>query len=385
MQRFSYLAQFVLLAVLSHSVAGQDLDTFQVPDLSPPSVPDLDGVQEPVGQDDPFVDDEAIPAPAGYPNSALGLLDAVPMPFAHPYTHLWAGYCDGCETLVLPCACPAAWASVDALWLQRQGPDNYLLATDGQAAHLWNDQFNFDYELGVRVSYGEVVCDTPIEITYMGTHDWNSSIAVDGMGLNVPAAPMGGVFDDSDRVEANYASELHSIELNRLRFQSDCLTIVTGIRYIDAEEDFFLRADDGGSEGTIAITGDNRLLGIQAGADYTRGCNGWCYSAWGRAGIYANFAERDISITDEDEPLNDVTGESNDTEFAFAGQLGVGLTRHLGCGIKLRAGYELLWINGLALAAEQPGTAGGGFMLPRIDTDGDILYDGGYVGLEWNR
>ena len=383
MQLSTHLLLFALTAGLACSAAGQDLETFQVPDLTPPVAPDPSGTEQTAPRDDPFVDDEVIPAPMAYPTSTLGLLEAVPVPYPHPGTHLWAGYCDGCETLV-HCACPPAWASIDALWLQRQGPDDYRLAENQQQQSvLRNSQFKFDYEVGVRISYGEVVCDRPFEITYIGLHDWNSSIAVDGTGLSVSAVGV-GTFADSNRVEANYGSELHSIEFNTLDFRSDCLTLLVGVRYIDVEEDFLLRALNGADEGVYNVTADNRLLGIQGGADYTRGCNGWCYSVMSRVGIFANFTERDIRITDVP-PAMPRFNESTDTEFAFVGQLGVGLTRHLGCGIKLRGGYELLWIDGLTLAPEQIGTPATPAGFPNVNSNGDTLYDGGYLGLEWSR
>ena len=79
--------------------------------------------------------------------------------------------------------------------------------------------------------------------------------------------------------------------------------------------------------------------------------------------------------------MNNDAGEANDTDVAFVGQLGVGLTRHICHGIKLRAGYEVLWIDGMVLAAEQLTTGG----VRPVNSGGDILYDGGYVGLEWHR
>ena len=388
MQRSSKFIAYVVfsIALCGWAMAQEEPATFQVPDLSPPGVPDPSGRESIPVPPDPFQDDESIPAETVYPNSALGLLDGIPVPCAHPSMHLWAGYCDGCETLIAPCPCPPVWASVDALWLKRQGPDDYLLATDGIQDDLRNDQFSFDYEAGIRITYGEVVHCTPVEITYFGLHDWDSSIELDSVNpLNVPGAPINGVFAAADDVEVNYASELHSIEFNVLKFKNDCLTWVTGVRYIDVEEDFFLEAESGPNEGTINITGDNRLLGLQAGADYVHGCNGWCYTAYGRAGLFVNFAERDITIRDPAFMANNDEGEAHDTELAFVGQLGVGITRHLGCGLKLRGGYEVMWIDGLVLAAEQLGTGGAGFMLPAIDPNGDTLFDGGYVGLEWNR
>ena len=375
---------FTILAVLCQQAMAQpsleDLETFQVPDLSPPTAPnpsDIEAIPAPPG---PVLDEEGIPATSGYPGTALGLLDGVPVPYAHPSTHLWAGYCNGCETLVAPCPCSPTWVSLDAFWLKRQGPDTILLATDGGQENLRTDQFKFDYEPGVRVTYGEVVNCTPVEITYFGFHDWNSSIALDAGGLDVPVGPDGGAFDGANFVEASYSSELHSLEVNVLQFRDDRLTWVTGIRYIDAEEDFLLRVDNG-NQGGMVITGDNRLLGLQGGANYSRGCNGWCYTAYGRAGLFVNFAERDFRIRDEGFPDNNAVGENNDTEFAFVGQIGVGLTRHLGYGLKLRGGYELLWIDGLTLAAEQLGAGG----LAPMNTNGETLYDGGYLGLEWTR
>ena len=186
------------------------------------------------------VEEEAIPAPhiePYYENASL--VNLLPVPYPHPGAHLWAGRCHGCESLVKS-PCPPAWASIDALWLQRDGVDGEALAID-QAAQvvLRADEFDFNYEMGVRLIYGEVINCIPLEVTYLGMHDWNSSISFDGVDLEVPFGPNnGGAFQDADTVDANYASELQSIELNVLKLQGCNMTWMTGIRYIDAEEDF---------------------------------------------------------------------------------------------------------------------------------------------------
>jgi len=393
-------AQRILLAVAIAACTGgllpaaEELATFQVPDLSPPDAPAPDGgdidddAESLPAPENPFVDDQPIPATMDYPDSALPLLGTPPVSRPYPGAHLWAGRHGHHETLVPPGGCPPTWVAADVLWLQREGPDDYMIATDGNQAQLRNDNFDFDYEAGVRVTYGEVVRCVPVEITYFGTHDWNSAVELDGDdNLLAPTAPTGGSFVDADRVEANYGSELHSIEVNTLRFDGCNLTWRGGLRYIDAEEDFAVRAfNDGTPEdsGLLAIGTDNRLLGLQGGATYSYGCDGWCFDATGTIGGYANFAERDYLIDDGIVPANNLMRETNDIEFAFVGQLQFGITRHLGCGLKLRGGYELMWIEGLALAAEQTGDTTGG-ALPAFDVDGSILYDGGYIGLEWHR
>ena len=250
------------------------------------------------------------------------------------------------------------------------------------------DDFDFNYESGVRVVYGEVVNCIPFELTYFGTHDWNSSIAADGdADLDVPFGPTGGAFVGASLVEASYASELHSIELNILKHDCCNVTWISGIRYIDAEEDFLLRVSDP-SAGLLAIGTDNRLLGLQVGADAQYGCGGWCVGVTTKAGAYLNFAERDVFLRDQGQAQTlTVDREANDTEFAFVAEAVFGISRHLGCGVKLRGGYQVMWMQGMALAPEQLGNTAGGaaFAPPALDTDESILYDGGYVGLEWHR
>ncbi len=328
--------------------------------------------------------DETLPLPMVYPTSNVGMFGAPPA--AYPGTELWEGRCGGCET-VGPCCRPPAWLSVDALWLQRNGPDDYLLATDGGIVELRNDDFDFGYETGVRISYGEVICGMPLEITYFGTHDWDSTIAVDGGPFNVPAWQPGAptAFTGATRVEATYGSELHSIELNWLRFKGCHTTWIAGVRYIDAEEDFRLVAENA-NDGLIAITTDNRLIGGQIGADWNYGCGCWNVGIGTRAGLFANLAERDYLVSDTPMAANPlVTAEANDTELSFVGQLQIGVTRELFYGLQLRAGYEVMWINNLALAAEQLGTANPPPALPNFNVHGSTLYDGGYVGLQWHR
>ena len=130
------------------------------------------------------------------------------------------------------------------------------------------------------------------------------------------------------------------------------------------------------------------LLGWQIGADAQYNCDGWTIGLVGKAGVYVNFAERDLGLRDNAvNPDLIVRTEGNSSEIAFVGEAMLGITRHLGCGLRLRGGYQLMWMHGVALAPEQLGnTAGGaGFAPPSVDVDGSIFYDGGYVGLEWHR
>lgn len=383
---FLTTACVILVACCQHASGQQvQLAQFEVPDVVPPS---FDSEVPPVAVS--IQEDDLVPEPVDPVPAEMEFVDYPQAPYA-PAAELWAGFCGHEETL---CHCPGtpAWASVDLLWLNRSNPDNYILATDDfDDVVLRTDDFSFDFQPGLRLTYGQEICCTPVEFTYFGLHDWNSSIYADGQGdLDVPFAPLAfGAFQDADYIEADYSSQLHSFEVNFL--QADCCCCrsaswLAGLRLINVDERFRMWTEDQQDPdgGYLSIKTDNILLGLQAGGTIDRQYNCWCFGATGKAGAYLNFADGNLYVYDRDgllPPLEE-SDTDNSTDVAFVAELDIGVSRHLACGVAVRAGYQVTWISGLALATEQISSD---VTRVALDTDGDVLYNGGYVGLEWCR
>ena len=378
--------------VLAHaSIArSQDLD-LPVPPRAEAISP---GGLIPEGSSLPAGDAEMIDQ--GFPIGApVSMIDTPLTPVPYPGVELWEGYCnhhDGLSDVCCDCQ-PCAWGSLDVLWLQRDEGDNVVFAVNDDADPiLQSSQFGFDYEAGVRLTYGRLICCTPVEITYFGAHNWNSSIDVtdaDDVDVLVAALP-NGAFTDADEAAADYSSDLHSLELNTLHY--DCcrdVTLLLGARFISLDEQLGVTAqDETDGDASLNIDADNYLFGVQAGGVFSRTCGRWTFGATAKAGVFANFSEADFSILEADGtalPFADrVSLDSG--EGSFVGEAILGVDYCLGAGFSLRAGYQLTWLHGVALASEQFSNADyqTGFA-PTFNADGQVLYDGGYLGLGWTR
>jgi hypothetical protein len=107
--------------------------------------------------------------------------------------------------------------------------------------------------------------------------------------------------------------------------------------------------------------------------------------ALGKAGLYVNDANNQIASQSEFFGVNTTSGVGN-TQVAFIGELAFNATCQLTCHWAVRAGYQLLWIEGVALASEQaiinPGPINGG-AANAIDSSDGLFYHGFTGGLEF--
>ena len=98
---------------------------------------------------------------------------------------------------------------------------------------------------------------------------------------------------------------------------------------------------------------------------------------FGKAGIYANVAEQTTTFTPV--PAQGIS----DTDFAFLSELGVSTTLHMNSTWSIVAGYQVMWIEGVALAPDQipnMSDANTGLVPAQLDMSG-VFYQGGFISL----
>lgn len=193
------------------------------------------------------------------------------------------------------------------------------------------------------------------------------------------------MWSDLDRTWVDYSSVLHSAELN-LVYCCDCdgkceagkcgyvpachggtsrgrtFEWLAGFRYLDLREKLHIagqRDETGGTEsGVYDIRTIKQLCGGQLGARWRCWGERLGFEATGKLGVFGNAAEQEQYITDypADQsgpfPLRPVTG-ADGTEVAFVGDLNLTAIYRLNEVWSLRAGYNLIWISGVALAPDQ--------------------------------
>ncbi len=312
-------------------------------------------------------------------------------------------------------ACPSVYGQVEALFMRRDprfARQPIVVDDSTNTTVLSTSDLNFNYDPGLRATIGIRRCEgRALEFSYFGLFEGSASAVVDRPDstsfLIFPGNESGNVFVDMDRVRVDYASWMHSFEMNlpwccgccnecgsgcgsasgcgEIRCQS--VEWFAGFRYLNLGERLDLSAqrtvDAQVEDGTYNIRTENNLFGAQLGARLRRTRNRFGWEATGKAGIFGYDAQQTQSVTDyPDFPLRP-TVSSSGSGVAFVGEVNLSALYRLTDIWGLRAGYSIMWIEGLALAPDQLdfafATSPSGNQLHR---GGGMLLHGANVGLE---
>jgi len=290
---------------------------------------------------------------------------------------------DDCDCYTSP-----TWTfGADAVFMQRGRPDSLVLMQDAAAParNLNADAFGFDFTTGWDVSLERNTINGGLEARLLSIDGWNS--ATTAMVGPPPTLVRINNFvpfflPGVTSVNATYNSELLSAELNLRRRLTDRINLLGGFRYLELDEHFHATLNAAVLPSTYDTATQNRLYGGQLGADATLWC-GDRLTVEGllKAGIFHNIAGQNTIL---DTGVVVVNAADDDDRVAFLGELAFTANYCLTDTLSLRAGYDLLWVETVALAADQiPATnffTGGG-----IAADGGAFYHGAFVGLEYRR
>jgi hypothetical protein len=324
---------------------------------------------------------------------------------------------------------PTWHVNADALWLLRDGDRRVEYATYGQRrpagtnAFLTSDSLPECMETGFKTSVSRSLfsCDNLlIEAAYLGTHEWEEHVhfrdPINHPTLGVPgniASPFSGFgrpvlvpgLDFNSIVEIGFTSELDSAELNfRHRTGLMCgwleSSMVYGIRYMRIDETFFYQQISGVSGGVppallfggaahredIATT--NELLGGQLGVlGSYRVSDRW----WFELDVKATLAGNDNTV--ETIYSRNIAGttavfrhEARHNCLAVIGDVNLISMYQLTRNLTLRLGYQMLWVDGLAVASEQFNANLNELVLGPIpvNDNGTLAYHGPHLGLDLN-
>jgi hypothetical protein len=293
--------------------------------------------------------------------------------------------------------CPCGYVWAEALILDRNNRSaNQALVLDLNTDEvlLSAGDLDFDWSGGLRVGYGSRLCHCwSWEAGYLGyfQNSADAGVALDDsltlpgdLGLQV------NNFFGVDDVGVRYASEVHSAEANvvcccaSMGCSSRSVEWLAGFRYLNLNELAAISAFDS-AEGTTAyqVRTRNNLYGGQLGAR-TRHCRGcWNLEATGKAGIFGNDMEQLQSpIIDFPNFQFRESRSSSDGDVAFVGDLNFTAIYQLTRVWGVRTGYNLIWIEGVALAPDQldfTNTTGSG---TGLFADSGVFLHGVNVGLE---
>jgi hypothetical protein len=344
-------------------------DPPMLPAAPPPPVapaPAAEPTAPPAFQPEPLVPMDNAPPPVPSPSDQLReqfpIAAEPPAPAAEPP----ALQPTPLEEMVLPEApevasdpillgCPRTWyVQASALYFVRNEP--------------------FDHELGTRITVGYVRdCLDGFEASYVGE----------------PGGPFVWTFhktvipDDGIPVNHDYRYTMQNFELSKKWWGWNVISTSLGLRYVRIGEHYTLDRFETalfGEEGFLTVETRNDLLGPQFGVDLYYPLGRWNSTLRAKAGIYANVADGNVKL--DHAGVREVDNGEDEVQFAFLGELGWFGSYRILPRVTAFVGYELWYVYGVAEAVKQkvqPFTLETG---KEVETDGDIFYHGGTVGLE---
>ena len=317
-----------------------------------------------------------VPAPSQSPSTACcGITDPATCE-ADPAQgdELWTESAGPCWTV-----------TADALFLHRSATRGPSLLVDplGNVDPLKSSDLTFSTEAGPRLSvirHGS--CGWDFEVNYFGIDGWKSqaefaampaAVAILRMDQSLPLPVSSAAFA--------YQSKLYSTEFNLRHAAGDCLTTMAGFRWVELDEHY--RVDGMQSIGqsfSNTIGTHNHMYGFQVGAEavFLSNCR-FHIDGVAKVGVYYDAADqRDAFLR----PSSNLDAAATGSRTSFLGELGLMGTYQLNNHLAVRGGYQLMWIEGVALAPRQIPVTNLGTGVAAVDTSGGIFYHGANVGLE---
>jgi len=212
--------------------------------------------------------------------------------------------------------------------------------------------FDFDFEGGVEANLiRQLQNGHDLELRYFGVGQWSAR-------ANFVGPPATG----------DYTSSLNSTEINLWHPHDDRLTLMVGFRWVELHDELAIVP-----VGEVSNV-DNHMYGFQIGARRTLWDHGGplLIGAGLKAGIYHNAADADTSVPD----FPGLSAREDHT--SFLGELDITGSLLLTDHCALRAGYQFLWIDGVAEAAQATCIQGGN----NLDMSSTAFYHGAFIGLE---
>jgi hypothetical protein len=270
-----------------------------------------------------------------------------------------------------------------------------VMDINSQQTLLSTDDLTPNTGAGFRILAGHRINDCyALELGYFklfGLGDEMSVVSNDS--LMMPGDLGLGVvnnFFGADQVDVRYNSNLQGAEANLVRCTICCdqvrsVELLTGFRYFNLADNFSLTSYDSAESSTnYNINTTNQLYGGQVGARLRRCLGRWSLEGTGKAGLYGNDA-RQHSDALLDFPNNFVVRPAvggSTGQVAFATDFNLTAIYQINRTWGIRSGYNVMWLDGVALAPDQLDFTNTPTSGTAIASDSTLFLHGVNLGLE---
>lgn len=250
----------------------------------------------------------------------------------------------------------------------------------------------FDYEPGYRV---RLMYNRDNRMSFEGNFlwldEWEAKKTVKGdRNLSFPFKNPDYTddFNGASVAIGDYKSHFWDAELNFWRHfvphRTDYfgLSLVFGLRYIQIHESFGLTMIKPPDKSSYDIHTANRVFGPQVGLDFQMNPMHWfSWEAFAKIGGMINSATAKTRLRDQDGKITLRDFDEYKHQIGVFVDLAGQLTIHCAAWLNFYAGYEMIYLSGLALAPEQVNKHTGSSAGKNVYTHGDGIVHGLYTGL----
>lgn len=275
----------------------------------------------------------------------------------------------------------------DALFLRRlQGPmDQPLVLNTAGAVLLTTSDLDLSTALGPRLTIDlSPDGDRCGEVVYFGMSYRTASATIDGANdLRIPGdlALITHDFFQADQMHVEYSSQLQNVEVNGIYHVLDW-SWLAGFRYVYFEDNFDIHARDFNTIGSDYRIGTwNNLFGGQLGARVAHTWGSLDWELTGKVGLFANAAQTSSFVGDFNNQFVVRDDHLAGTRAALVADIVLSATYRLSDVWALRGGYNLMWLDGLALAPDQLDFSSS-LNAPASYRVGEVCLHGAHLGLE---
>lgn len=302
----------------------------------------------------------------------------------------WPGgsYCGGPGWFCDQWWCQSWYVRVEATFFQRTrgAGDQVIVETDGGAPVLSVSDFDFDLEPGIAVMLGHRLDSvSALELQYFGANEWNvfqPVASLNNLDLPDPIGTAADDFNNADVMRVGYRSQLHNAEVNYLRDHGGATWLI-GFRYLNWDDSLLINStDNDGDVSNYGVFNSNNLFGAQIGTRFVRHGYRWDWEATGKAGFFGNEITQRQRLTDDDGALTLRNVGNRDTGGSFVGDINLSAHCRLSDVWRLRAGYNVIVVTGLALAPDQLDFSNNLLSGTTVDHSATIFLHGLNVGVE---